>query len=321
MEKIHKFISKIALAIVILGFNCQLISMHEAKGAKRQTLMDLLEDVDFESSRGRGGDLRVLQEAKTWGERLSLSINKGVHDALSGAIKETAGKIFRVFPVSFDALTSSFTHLYHRFLTQLKPLDWDILIIINNRLTKQISPYTQVSLGNFSKEKRAEIDTNSGSSNSWIPVKHRILGEIDYTIRFFKRSLIWYSPSVAKASNSGIVRRMALKFSNSFSGCDQESIAIQVGYTISDLIQMREIIAGAKSLKEMQEKHAELKTWLSIVCQDLKYIAQVINYGSEGSSKQEIKFMEPSASSGSGSQKTSGLSLSDMDLSSFAGLN
>ncbi len=324
MEKTNKFATKLVMVLLIQASFATIWGMKKDAATENDDARTSKVDEELMLRRmliGGGSDLEALQKLKNWRAKISLAFDKGVHDALSGAIRATAEKMFRVFPIGWDALTSSFIHLYHRFLTQMKPLDWDILIIINNRLTKQITPYTQVSLGNFSKEKRAEIDTNTGSSNSWIPVKLRILAEIDYTIRFFKRSLIWYSPEAARADKSGIIRRMALKFSNSFSGCDQESIAIQIGYTISDLVHMREIIADTKSLKEMQEKHGELKTWLSIVCQDLKYIAQLINYGSDLGSKQENKFMEPSASSSSGSSKSSGMSLGDMDLSSLAGLN
>lgn len=336
MEKMNKFIGKIALALVFLATGSGLAM--DIKMRKDPNLVpddfDMRKENRKRNNSGNGqfeygpwagyppmGDSAYYMQGKSFKDRAVLSVQKGVYDGISSTVKECLGEVLKFAPWAIRSFTGSCENMFYRFFTQIKPLSEERLIIINNKLTKLISPYTQVSLGNFSKEKRAEIDTNVSVSNSWNPIKNRIVLELDNTINFFNTSLIWFSPQLANIK-SGRIQRLAIKFSNSFSGTDHESLKIQIGYTISDLLQLREIVASTKSLKEVQEKHSELKTWLAIVCQDLKYAGQLINYGSDNGKSKDGKFMEPSASNGSsGSSKSSGLSLSDMDLSSLAGLN
>lgn len=325
--KLNRFYLKSLVFLALFGTNNKSLCMEQKtpdfSNDNSQDAIRLAQQIQMAKLMGNfndgTGDLKILQKA-SFKERLELSMYKGIHDAMAGAIRDTASKVFQILPKTLDAFILSSLHLYHRFLTQIQPLNYDRLVIINNKLSKLITPYTQVSLGNFSKEKRAEIDANSNINNLWLPVKNRIVGEINQTIRFFEKSLIWYNPTIMNYKGSAI-QKMAIKFSNSFSGQDQESINSQIGYLLSDLNQLKEIINSTKTLKEIQEKHSELKTWLAIVCQDLKYLGQLISSNGDGSQSKDGKFIETSMSSGSSGQpKNNNLSLEDL-LGSSGGLN
>ena len=85
------------------------------------------------------------------------AIQDGALTAVGRTSFDSTIELLRFIPTGIKSVTSGAVLVLYKFVVGYKPLDWNMLGLLNNKIYDLLTPYTQASLGNFSKEKEQII--------------------------------------------------------------------------------------------------------------------------------------------------------------------
>ncbi len=210
------------------------------------------------------------------------SVKIGLYSGFTQAVQESSHEAFKFIPDIVRKVTGGFKTfcgaIFFKVFARSRPLDWNKLALLNNKIYKLVSPYTQVSLGNFAKEHRAAAIAAEGAkdhNDSWIDMQAEVVQELQFTIQHLNRSLIWYNNKYS--AKLGFIRRSAISLHNGLSDASIDQLSFYIGQAVKKLEKLQSIIQAARSLTEVQQKNEQLKRWLNMACEDFKYIAALID--------------------------------------------
>ncbi|MCL4361283.1 hypothetical protein M1446_02930 [Candidatus Dependentiae bacterium] len=245
-----------------------------------------------------------LQEKNLpFSKNIQLQIRDGFLSAIKKTTTESSMEILKIIPTGVKGMTKGMAAIFFKLFTGMKPLQWNNLALLNNKVYRLVIPFTQVALGNLNREQRAnQISSENNQDLTWLAIQKKVTRELDHSIMYLNKALIWYCPET-RYSKTSFISRYAINFTNSFSTYDLQEISFYLKQTIDDIATLKTIIMDSKNLSEIQQKHDLIKRWLTSVCDDLEHISNFVDPQEPGKNNPgKINFMKLSAGN---SQKAS----------------
>lgn len=179
-------------------------------------------------------------------------------------------------------------------------LTWNEVARLNNTVYELIQPLTVQSIGDFTKERRADLiaakkDGAMSADIDWQLRKERVLQELDYIISGTQKKIMCYSPLKSHG-----LRKKFQQLYNLFAVEQREEIATYLTVAKQYCQDIKKVISSVSTFKALEDHRDLLKFYLSRALRAYKMVSifideDIASLPAGAHQKGYMKFQELSA--------------------------
>lgn len=229
------------------------------------------------------------------------AIKQGLLSSIAKTLNTTSANTLGAVPEAVKKINSMIAGYIYKVAYGSRGLTWNSLALMNNRICTLVGPLTQVSLGSFTKKKRAQFIEQEDSNEDelvvdeyWKAIQVNLIKELEHIKVNLNRVLPCYSLNHYNIQYQSGFRNKIAYILHALSLTDNNQVAYYINKNMHYITLMIEFFKKAQSLEDVQQKHEELKRWISWTHESFQHIARLLESDNTEKPKAgKLPFIKP----------------------------